>query len=126
MGFLHPCEKVTGMCFQNQIWSRLLDINILRLVCIERSIEEVKKCQISKHGYQQGPSDETLKKAWCQFCDDKFGHRIMEAVGFQDYKMRNFTQITFNFTNSWNKGVVLWFSDIILHKWYFPKVYTIK
>ena len=94
---VHPCEKVIGMFFQHRIWSRLLDINRLCLVCIKRSTEEVKKCQISKRGYQQGPSVETLKKAPCQFCDDKFGHRIMEAVGFFDYEMLNFTQITFKF-----------------------------
>ena len=76
------------------------------LVCIKRSIEEVKKFQISKHGYHQGPSDETLKKARCQFYDVKFGHRIMEAVGYFDYKMHSFTQITFNFTNRLIKGVV--------------------
>ena len=93
--YVHPCEKVIGMFFQHQIWSRSLDINKLCLVCIKRSIAEVKKCQVSKHEYQQGPSDETLTKARCQFCDDKFGHRIMEAVGFFDYKIRNFTQITF-------------------------------
>ena len=51
---VHPCEKVIGMFFQNQIWSRLLDINQLCSVCIKRSIEEVEKCQISKRGYQQG------------------------------------------------------------------------
>ena len=61
-GLVHPCEKVTAMFFQNQIWSRFLDISGLCLVCIKRSIQEVKKCQISKHGYHQGPSDETLKK----------------------------------------------------------------
>ena len=121
ISMLHPWEKVIGMFFQNKIWSRLLDINRLCLVCIKISIEEVKKCQISKHGYHQGPSDETLKKARCQFCDVKFGHRIMEAVGFFDYKMHSFIQITFNFTNKWSKGVVWWFSDMILHKWYFRK-----
>ena len=123
---VHPCEKVIGIFFQNQIWSRLLYINRLCLVCIKRSIEEVKMCQISKRGYQQGPRDETLKNVRCQFCDDKFGHRIMEAVGFFDYKMRNFTQTTLNFTNRWSKGVDSWFSDNILHKWYFRKLYTIK
>ena len=101
------------MFFQNQIWSRLLDINRLCLVCIKRSIEEVKKCQISKHGYHQGPSDETLKKARCQFWDFKFGHRIMEAVGFFDYKMHSFIQIIFNFTNKWSKDVVWWFTETI-------------
>ena len=123
---VHPCEKVIGIFFQNQIWSRLLYINRLCLVCIKRSIEEVKMCQISKRGYQQGPRDETLKNVRCQFCDDKFGHRIMEAIGFFDYKMRNFTQTTLNFTNRWSKGVDSWFSDNILHKWYFRKFYTIK
>ena len=112
---LHPCEKVIGMFFQNQIWSSLLDINRLCLVYIKRSIEDVKKCQISKHGYHQGPSDETLKKARGQFCDVKFGHRIMEAVVFFDYKMHSFMQITFNFTNKWSKGVVWWFTDMILY-----------
>ena len=107
---VHPCEKVIGMFFQNQICSRLLDIKRLCLVCIKRSIEEVKKCQISKHGYHHGPSDESLKKARCQFCDVKFGQRIMEAVGFFDYKMHSFIQITFNFTNKWSKGIVRWFT----------------
>ena len=119
---VHPCEKVIGMFFQNQIWSSLLDINRLCLVYIKRSIEDVKKCQISKHGYHQGLSDETLKKARGQFCDVKFGHRIMEAVGFFDYKMHSFMQITFNFTNKWSKGVVWWFTDMILYKWYFRKL----
>ena len=115
--YVHPCEKVIGMFFfQNQIWSRLLDINRLCLVCIKRSIEEVQKCQISKHGYHQGPSDETLIKA---YCDVKFGHRIMEAVGFFDYKMHSFIQITVNFTNMGSKGVVWWFTEMILHKWIF-------
>ena len=95
---LHPCEKVIGMFFQNQIWSRLLDINRLRFACIKKASEEVKKCQISKRGYQQGLSDETLKKALCQFCHVKFDHRIMEAVGFFDDEMRIFAQNTFNFT----------------------------
>ena len=117
--YLHPCEKVIGMSFQNQIWSRLLNINKLYFVCIKRSIEEVKKCQIFKHGYHQGPSDEILKKARCQFCDVKFGHRIMEAVGFSDYKMHSFIQITFHFTNKWSKGVVWWLTEMILHKWNF-------
>ena len=123
---VHPCEKVIGMFFQNQIWSRLLDINRLRLVCIERSIEEVKKCQISKFGYWQGPSDETLKKARCQFCHVKFDHGLWRRWVFFYYKMPNFIQVTFNFTNRWSKRVVSLFSDIILHKWYFRKVYTIK
>ena len=83
---VHPCEKVIGMFFQKLIWSGLLHINRLCLVCIKRSILEVKKCQISKRGYQQGTSDEKLKKGRYQFCDDKFSHRIMEAVGFFDYK----------------------------------------
>ena len=48
--------------------------------------------------YQQGASDETLKKARCQFCDVKFGHRIMEAVGSFEYKMHNSIQITFDLT----------------------------
>ena len=114
---VHPCEKVIGMgFFQNQTWSRLLNINRLCLVSIKRSIKEVKKRQIFKHGYHQGPSDETLKKARCQFCDVKFGHRIMEAVGFFDYKMHSFIQITFNFTNKLSKGVVWRFTDMILHK----------
>ena len=74
-----PLWKVIGIFFLNQIWSRSLDINRLCLVCVKRSVGEVKKCQISKRNYQQGPSDEALKKARCQFCDVKFGHRIMEA-----------------------------------------------
>ena len=50
----------------------------------------------------------------------------MEAVGLFDSKMRSFTQITFDFTNIWRKNVVSWLADIILHKWYFCKFYTIK
>ena len=86
---LHPCEKVIGIFLQNQIWSRLLDINRLCLISIKSSVDEVKSCQISMRGYQQGPSDETLKKARYQFCDVKFGHRITVAVGLFDYKMCN-------------------------------------
>ena len=123
---VHPCEKVIGMFFQNQIWSRLLDINILRLACIKRATEEVKKCQISKRGYQQGLSDETLKKALCQFCHVKFDHRIMEGVGFFDDEIRIFTGDTFNFMKRWSKCVVSWFSDIVRLKWYFRKLHTIK
>ena len=119
---IHPCEKVIGMFFHDQIWSRLLDINRLCLVCIKRSIEDVKKCQISEHGYHEGPNDETLEKARCQFYDVKFGHRIMEAMGLFDYKMHSFIQITFNFTNKWSKGVVWWFTEMLLHKWYFRKL----
>ena len=59
------------------------------LICIKISIEEVKRCPISKRGYQQWPSDEILKKARYRFCDVKFGHRIMVAVGLFDYKMCN-------------------------------------
>ena len=114
--YVHPCEKVIGMFFHNQIWSRLSDMIRLCLVCIKRSIEEVTKCQISKRGYYQGRSDEIFKKARCQICDVKFGHRIVEAVVFFDQKMHNFIQITFNFTNMWSKDVISWFSDIILHE----------
>ena len=89
---VHPCEKVIGIFFQNQIWSRLLDINRLCLICIKRSIEEVKMCQLYKRGYQKGPSDETLKKARYQFCDVKFGHRITVTMGLFDYKMCNLPQ----------------------------------
>ena len=77
---VHLSEKVIRISW------RLLDINRLCLMCIKISIEEVKKCQISKRGYQQGPSDKTLKKTKCQFCDVKFRHRIMEAVGLFDYQ----------------------------------------
>ena len=85
----------------------------------QRSVEEVKKRQISKRCYQQGPSDETSKKAQCQFCDVTFGHWIMEVVGLIDHKMHSFTQMTSNFTNMWRKNVVSWLFDIILQKWYF-------
>ena len=50
----------------------------------------------------------------------------MEAMGFFDYEMHNFTQITINLTNRWSKGVISWFSYINLHKWYFRKLYTIE
>ena len=50
----------------------------------------------------------------------------MEAVGFFDYKIRNFTQITFNFTNMGSKGIVSRYSDFIWHKWYCRKLYTVK
>ena len=43
--YVHPYEKVIRMFFQNQIWSRLLDINRLCLVCIKRSIGEVKSAK---------------------------------------------------------------------------------
>ena len=72
LSYVHPSEKVIGIFLQNRIWSRLLDINKLCLIYIKRSIEEIQRCQISRRGYQQGASDETLKKARCQFCDIKF------------------------------------------------------
>ena len=37
-----------------------------------------------------------------------------------------FTLISLNFVNRWNKGIVSWSSDVILHKAYFRKVFTIK
>ena len=37
-----------------------------------------------------------------------------------------FTLIARNFTNRWNNGVVSWSSDVILHRLYFRKLYTIK
>ena len=67
-----------------------------------------------------------FKKVGCQFCHVEFGHQIMEALGLFEYKMRDFTQIVFNFTNRWSNGVVSWFADVILQKWYFPQIYTIK
>ena len=76
-GCTPPWKSNRNVFFQKQISSRLLDINRLCLVCIKRSIEQVKQCQISKRSYQQGPSDETLKNAQCQFCRVKFGHRII-------------------------------------------------
>ena len=108
---VYPCEKVIGIFFQNQIWSRLLDINRLCLICIKRSIEKVKRCEISKRGYQQGPSDETLKKAWYQFCDIKFGDRITVAVGLFDYKMCNLPQ--FPLISQTSEGNVL-FHDLLM------------
>ena len=113
---------------QNEIWSTLSDINALCLICIKRSIEEVKTRQISKGSFQQGPRNETLKKAQCQISDVMFGHWIIQAVALFDYRMCGFTRITFNSRNNWSKGVVLWFSDffMILHKWYFHQSYTTK
>ena len=46
----------------------------------------------------------------------------MEAVVLYAYKMRNLTQIIFNFTNILIKNVVLWFADILLHKWYILQI----
>ena len=95
---VHPCEKVIGFFFQNQIWSRLSDINRLCLICIKISIE-VQSTKYLSTVNTMGGTDETLKKTRCQFCDVKFGHQIMEVVALFIYKMRNFTQTTFNFTN---------------------------
>ena len=113
-GYIHPCEKVIGIFFQNQIWSRLLDINRLCLICIKRSIEEVKMCQIYKRDYQKGPSDETLKKARYQFCDVKFGHRITVAMGLFDYKMCNLPQ--FPLISQTGEARVL-FHDLLVLFW---------
>ena len=89
---------------------------------IKGSIQKVKKCQISKRGHQQGPGDETLKKARCQFYHVKFGHRVIKAVGLFHYKMHNHTQITFNCTKRWSLNVASCFffilcciSDIFIH-----------
>ena len=77
-----------------------------------------------ERSYQQGPSDETLKNARCQFCRVKFGHRIIEVVDFFDDKMRNFTQITFS--EQVKQVCCFMIFCIILHKWYFCKLYIIK
>ena len=98
---------------QNEIWSTLSDINALCLICIKRSVEEVKTRQISKGSFQQGPRNETLKKSQCQINDVMFGHWIIQAVALFDYRMCGFTRITFNSRNSWSKGVFYGF--LIFH-----------
>ena len=121
---VHPCEKVVEYFFPE---SNLIKIIRLCLICIKRSFEEVKRGQISKRGYQQGPSDETMTKARYQFCDVKFGHRINVAAGLFYYKRNvQFTLIPLNFRNRWSKGVVSWSSDVILHISYFRELFTIK
>ena len=42
---VHPCEKVIGMFFQNQIWSRLLDINQLCLVLSKDPLRKTKSAK---------------------------------------------------------------------------------
>ena len=64
--------------------------------------------------------------ARCQFCDIKFGHRITEALDSFDYEIHNSIQITFHLAHIWSKCVVSEFSEIMLHKWYFCKLYMIK
>ena len=63
--YVHPCEEVTGIYIQNQISKIFLYIDALYLICVKRSIGEVKKYQISKHGYRQGPVRKPLKTARC-------------------------------------------------------------
>ena len=55
------------------------------------------------------------------YSDVKLGHQAKEAVELFDYKMYNFTQITFHLENKRSKRAVSWFSYIIWHKWYLKK-----
>ena len=64
---VHPCEKVIGMFFQNQIWSRLLDINRLRLACIKRATEEVKNAKYLSAVINRGWVMKHWKKRYVNF-----------------------------------------------------------
>ena len=44
-GLVHPCPKVIVTIFKNQIWSRLLDVNRLCLICMKRPVEGVKSAK---------------------------------------------------------------------------------
>ena len=52
--------------------------------------------------------------------------RITEALDSFDYEIHNSIQITFHLAHKWSKCVVSEFSEIMLHKWYFCKLYMIK
>ena len=128
-GFLkvHPCEKVIRMFFfQNLISSRLLDINRLHLVCIKRPTEEVKIAKYLSTIISRGRMMKHWKRHDVNFAMSTSVTELWRRWGFFYDEMRNFTQIIFNFTNRRSKCVVSWFCYIILHKWCFRKLYTIK
>ena len=83
---VRPCEKVIGF-FQNKTWSRLLNINT--------KVKKLKSAKYINAIIGRGQVINYWKQHdWCQLCDVKFGHRIMEATGLFDYKMHNFTPNT--------------------------------
>ena len=42
--FIHPCEKVMGLFFQNHIWARCQGIDRLCLMCVKRFTGKVEQC----------------------------------------------------------------------------------
>ena len=65
-----------------------------------------------------------IKKARCQLCDVKFGHRFIQAMGLFDYKCAILPKS--HMILQTGEAMVLVYDLIILHKWYFRKLYTIK
>ena len=82
---VHPCEKVMGLFFQNQVWARSQEIDGLCLTHIKDPLA------ISKYCYQQELSDDLLKTARCQCSDIKLGRQVTKALELFDYKMHIFT-----------------------------------
>ena len=76
--------KSNGTTFENQISARAQDTDKLCLLCIERYIDKVKQCWISKHCNWQGLSDDLLKIARCQIINVKLGHQVTEAADLFD------------------------------------------
>ena len=108
---IHPCEKSNRDFFPNQIWLRLLDMNILWLACFKKSIEEVKKRQISERGYQLGAEwcDETLTNAWCQFTVWSSVTELWRWWVYLTIKYAILSKFPLSFTNRWSNVVVSWF-----------------
>ena len=124
--FVHPCEKLIGFFFRIEFdRDHCILIDCVWYV-LKDPLKEIKSVKYLSAVISMSRVMKHWKKARCQFCDVKFGHRIVEAVDLFDYRMRISNQITFNFTNRRRKGVVPRFVDFVLHKWYSRKLYIIK
>ena len=123
---VHPCEKVIGIFFRIEFdRDHCILVDCVWYV-LKDPLKEIKSVKYLSGVISMSRVMKHWKQARCQFCDVKFGHRIMEAVDLFDYRMRIANQITFNFTNRRRKGVVPRFVDFVLHKWYSRKLYIIK
>ena len=64
---VHPCEKVIGMFFQNQIWSRLLDITRLRFAWIKKPLRKLKSAKYLSAVINRGWVMKHWKKHYVNF-----------------------------------------------------------
>ena len=109
-------------------WDRNISINcVWRWCLLKHPLTKLKNAIIYLN---MAVSRGWVKNQWYiarwQFCDIRFGHRIMGVVSSFDYEIHTSIQIIFHLAHKWSKCVVSEFSEIMWHKWYFCKFYMIK